>query len=203
MNEAQILKYFYQLWFKRVKPDSNILKDCGAGKITLNYINDVRPILITKLIKNGSKIENSVINKKIKYGYNVSFYINEIGNYTLDIYSNKRSYGYLPLIGSFKINCQETPTDKKYFPYFSYKYETTEVQLISPLDRDLISGNKYNFKFQSSDKKIILSFNGLNKEMNKNENVFTLNDALIEGTPGDTISILNGDGVEYVKYKIK
>ena len=39
--------------------------------------------------------------------------------------------------------------------------------------------------------------------MNKNENVFTLNDALIERTPGDTISILNGDGVEYVKYKIK
>ncbi len=203
MNQAHILKYFYKLGFKSIKPDLNILNVCGAGKIILNYINDVRPILITKLIKNGSKIENSVINKKIKYGYNVSFYINEIGNYTLDIYSNKRSYGYLPLIGSFKINCQETPTDKKYFPYFSYKYETTEVQLISPLDRDLISGNKYNFKFQSSDKKIILSFNGLNKEMNKNENVFTLNDALIEGTPGDTISILNGDGVEYVKYKIK
>ncbi len=63
MNKAQILKYFYQLWFKRVKPDSNILKDCGAGKITLNYINDVRPILITKLIKNESKIENYVMNK--------------------------------------------------------------------------------------------------------------------------------------------
>ena len=143
------------------------------------------------------------MNKKIKHGYDVSFYINEIGNYTLDIYSNKRSSGHLLLIASFKINCQEAPSDKKYFPYFSYKYETTEVELISPLDRVLISGNKYNFKFQSSDKKIILSFNGLNKEMNKNENVYTLDDVLIEGTPGDIVSILNGDGDEYVKYNIK
>ena len=39
--------------------------------------------------------------------------------------------------------------------------------------------------------------------MNKNENVYTLDDVLIEGTPGDIVSILNGDGDEYVKYNIK
>ena len=67
-------------------------------------------ILLT-LENNLNKFTIFINEKKIKFGYDVSFYINEIGNYTLDIYSNKRPYGYLLLIVSFKINYQEAPTD--------------------------------------------------------------------------------------------
>ncbi len=42
------------------------------------------------------------MNKKIKYDYDVSFYINEIGNYTLDIYSNTKKYKYSPILFELK-----------------------------------------------------------------------------------------------------
>jgi hypothetical protein len=181
INMSETLKSFYKLGYTAVTPDLKNLNICGAGKITLNYKSEERPVLLTKLLKNGKEIENSYINNKNGKEYNVNFYINEEGNYTLDLYSNTRVYEYSPLIVSFDIKCRESPNEKKYYPFFYFNYETKDVELISPLDKDLVSGNKYNFEFKSPDEKIILSYNGLIKEMDKNGTIFTLNDILIEG----------------------
>ena len=202
INMAQTSKYFFKLGFTSIDPDLNKQNICGEGKITLKYETNERPILFTKLIKSGNEVENSFMNKKITNGYDVSFYINNVGTYTLQIYSNKGEYTTLPLTVQFTITCQTTQTSKKYYPIFYNTYEKSDMELISPLDGELKSGNKYNFQVKSSEESLVVYYNGQWTDMNKNGNTFTANNVLVQGS-NEVCYILNNDGNVFVKYTIK
>ena len=201
ISMAQTYKSFYKLGFTSIDPDKNSQSICGEGKIKLNYETDERPILLTKLTKNQNDVENSTMNKKTKNGYDVSFYINDAGTYTLNIFANKGEYTSLPLAVEFALTCDKTQTDKKYYPTFYSIYEKSDMELISPLDGELKSGSKYNFKIKSSSESLFLYTNGEFTEMDKKGDTFTTNNVLIN--KGGDIYIIDESGNYYIGYKVK
>lgn len=53
--------------------------------------------------------------------------------------------------GKINFKCDEEPTEKFYFPNVFYKYSRSDAQLISPMERYLIIGKKYNFEIKTND----------------------------------------------------
>ena len=54
--------------------------------------------------------------EKITNGYDINFYINEAGNFDLEISANNDGSNSYNGIVSFKIKCDTTPSTNKFFP---------------------------------------------------------------------------------------
>ena len=124
--------------------------------------------------------------KKKTNGYNINFYINEAGIYNLEIASKKREESNFHSIVNFQIECFSTLNIKKYFPSFTIDYDLDDsANLIFPLDNELIQGDKYNFKIESSYDSLFLLIGNDNNfeyiEMNKDGIYFTGNNVIIHG----------------------
>ena len=110
---ATTTKYFYEYGFNDIVNDKAIQNFCGD--IILKYNSANRPILLLKLKKGETEFNNWLMEKKIENGYNIIFYINEAGNYDLDIKANiDHSNSYIGIV-NFKITCNSTPDEKNYF----------------------------------------------------------------------------------------
>ena len=130
--------------------------------------------------------------KKITNGYDIIVYINEEGNYDVDIsanidYSNNDYEGIL----NYKIKCNSAPNTKKYFSEFKPDYKKdNNIELISPLEKVLVQGQKYNFVINSGnyDKLyLLLGFDSYEiVEMDKEGITFKENNLMIHG---DFVSI--------------
>ena len=183
-NLAHTTNYFFEYGFIGLAYDKAIQNFCGEGKIILKY-EGARPILSVKIKKN-EEINYWIMQEKITNGYNINFYINEAGTYNLEIGSRNREENVFHSIVNFQIKCDSTPNIKKYYPTFTENYNLDDnSKLISPINNELIQGEKYNFKIESSYEQIFLLIGNDNNfeyiEMNKEGNIFSENDVLIHG----------------------
>ena len=183
-NMAHTTNSFFEYGFIGLANDKAIQNFCGEGKIILKY-EGIRPILLVKIKKDG-EINNWIMQEKITNGYNINFYINEAGIYNLEVSSKKREENYFHSIVNFQKKCFSTLKIKKYFPTFTLDYDLDDSsKIISPLDNELIQGEKYNFKIESSYDSLFLLIGNENNyeniEMNKDGISFIENDVIIHG----------------------
>ena len=160
--------------------------------MTLKYNNNIRPILLVKVKKDGTEYNDWIMEKKITNGYDIIVYINEEGNYDVDIRANiDYSNNDYESILNYKIKCNSAPNTKKYFPEFKPDYKKDDnIELISPLEKVLVQGQKYNFVIKSGnyDKLYLLLGFGSYEivEMDKEGITFKENNLMIHG---DFVSI--------------
>ena len=191
-NMAYTTKYFFEYGFNGLSNDQMVQNICGDGKMTLKYNNDIRPVLLVKVKKDGNEYNDWVMEKKIANGYDIIVYINEEGNYDVDISANiDKSNNYVGIL-NYKIKCNSAPNTKKYFPEFKPDYKKDDnIELISPLEKELMQGQKYNFVINSGnyDKLyLLLGFDIYYEivEMDKEGITFKENNLMIHG---DFVSI--------------
>ena len=103
------------------------------------------------------------------------------------IYANKGDSNPYPLIVSFIINCNEAPSQPYYYPEFSRQYVIDDIELIKPLDKDLIQVTKYNFEIKALEyDSFYLYVDEKYIEMYENSKIFKADNVLIHG---DTVTI--------------
>ena len=181
---ADIKPAFFELGFTKIIEDKRIINVCGVGKITLKYNTSIRPILLVLFTKNDGGIESCIfMNKRIKQGYEINFYINEKNTYKLQISANKDGNNAYSNILYSTINCNDdSPIVAKYYPDFYTDYEKiNNIELIKPLDGKLNKGNSYDFEIKLSEDgaELYLSVAAVEYAMEKNGDIFTKNDFLI------------------------
>ena len=203
-NLASTTLHFFEYGFVGLSNDKAIQNFCGEGKIILKYDTNIRPNLLLKIKKGDFEYNNWIMEEKIQSGYNINFYINEAGNYDLSISANDNEGGnsYIGIV-SFKIKCHTTPSTKKYFPtlYSGYKNDES-MKIMSPIDNNLIQGEKYNFQICTShyDKLYLILGKESNNEfieMNKEGINFFENDVLIHGNYAKISYKNSSDGKYY------
>ena len=83
----------------------------------------------------------------------IDFYINEQGNYDLQIDCQNTLSSPYTLIVSFKIKCDSSPKEEHTFPTFYELYNNDEnIELIYPIYQNLEKGKTYNFKVWAPEK---------------------------------------------------
>ena len=200
-NMAYTTKYFFEYGFNGLSNDKMVQNICGEGKMILKYNIAIRPILLLKIKKVGNEYEDWIMEKKITNGYDIIYYINEAGNYDVEISANKdKSNSYLKIL-NFKVECDSTPNIKKYFPIFKPDYKNDDnIQLISPLESELIQGQKYNFVINSDIHDKLYLLLRLNQfeliEMDKEGTTFKENNVMVHG---DFVSINYKDNRELLE----
>ena len=150
-NMAFTTKYFFKYGFNGLSHDKMVQNICGDGKMTLKYNQNSRPILSVNVKQGETSYYNWIMEKKISKGYDIIVYINEGGNYDVKIDANQdKSINYINIL-KYKIKCNSTPSIKKYFPEFYQDYKNDDdIELISPLEGELIQGQYYNFEIISN-----------------------------------------------------
>ena len=153
-NMAKTTPYFFEYGFIGLANDKAIQHFCGLGKIILIYNETLAsPFLLTKIKRGNIEYKTWIMDKKIENGYEIDFYINEKGEYDLEVYAKNDSCNITPYnnIVSFKIKCTSSPPKKKYFPLFTFDYKIRDnIELISPIDNLLVQGQNYNFSINNS-----------------------------------------------------
>lgn len=190
-NMAYTTKYFFEYGFNGLSNDKMVQNICGEGKMTLKYNIDIRPTLLVKIKKDGNEYNDWIMEEKIINGYDIIFYINEAGNYNVDISADKDKINTYSEILNFKVECNSTPNTKKYFPIFKPDYKNDDnIQLISPIENDLIQGQRYNFVINSDKFDKLYLLLRLNTyeiiEMDKEGITFKENNVMVHG---DIVSI--------------
>ena len=188
-NMAFTTKYFFEYGFNGLSIDKMVLNICGEGKITLKYNIANRPILSVIVKKDGDEINNWFLEKKITNGYDIIFYINEAGNYDADFSAKKDINDDYKSIMNCKIKCDSTPNIQKFLPQFKDDYKNdVDIELISPIENQLIQGQKYTFEIISNkyDKlylilESLLEYSSEIIEMDKEGTTFKAENVFIHG----------------------
>ena len=146
----------------------------------------VRPTLLIKIKKDRTEYNEWIMEKKIENGYDIIFYINEEGNYDVSISADKDKSNIYSSIVNFKIECNSSPNIKKSFPEFKSDYKNDDsIELISPLESELMQGQNYNFviKTETYDKLYLLQGFSYYEviEMDREETTFKVNNLMIHG----------------------
>lgn len=148
--------------------DKAIQNMCGRGKVTIKYKNDLddNDMSLTVSSYNSEKFPAFFVNR-INKGFEVDLSINQKGISCVYLLINYAS------IGPIYFNCTKEPEEKFYFPYASSTYAISDAQLISPMQRDLIKGQSYNFEIRTNDFEELIVRQGQDKiQMTKNGNIF-------------------------------
>ena len=127
--------------------DKAIQNICGRGKIIIKYSDE-----------DGDDSDNYLTIASFNGKPTPAFFVNRLKNeFQIDLSVNTKGQSAIYLlmgyygIGEIYFNCTEEPTEKFYFPNTAYHYENSDAQLISPIQRDLIKGQTYNFELRTND----------------------------------------------------
>ena len=119
--------------------------------------------------------------------YDVIVYINEEGNYDVEIGANiDKSENYINIL-KYKVKCNSTPNIKKYFPEFRTDYKNDDgIELISPIEGELIQGQYYNFEIISNNYGPLFLYVGFSEateiiEMDKEGTTYKENNLMVHG----------------------
>ena len=147
LNLAPTNDNFFEYGFLGVSKDEAVQNICGRGRIVLKYDEIKSPRISYHLEIDNERIDEYITSKK--YGnnyYYIDFIINEEGEYVIKLYGQvDPSADTLYSILSFIIKCDSSPNEKYSFPYFTGNYKDN-IELIYPMQKNLESGKKYNFK---------------------------------------------------------
>ena len=145
---AEVDKGFYKYNVTLIE-DKYIQNICGKGKLTIKY-NYKSKIKIELSSLNGNKFPN-FFPKKLKDGLEINFYINEEGIYQFLLFGEDEDINFNS-IAEITINCTEPPEQKIYYPmYYSPYYLYDGIELITPLNNNLIKGQSYNFEIKAEE----------------------------------------------------
>ena len=125
--------------------DKAVQNICGKGKVYIKYKNKNKLFLL--FISNVGHEEFSELPQSKQDGFDVIFSVNKIGEYEIGVFFEDPENGFF-YITDIYIKCNEEPTEKFYYPTTLYYYEYEEIELISPLTRFLVKGQKYDFKIK-------------------------------------------------------
>ena len=148
--------------------DKAIQNICGRGKVIIKYNNDLddddNSLLISSF--NSYSYPNNFVTR-INKGFQLDVSINQKGVSAIYISLNNKD------VGPIYFSCTKEPIEKFYFPSIGYDYMYSDAQLITPLQRDLIKGQRYNFELKTEDFEILFVKQGYEKiMMTKNGNIF-------------------------------
>ena len=105
--------------------------------------------------------------------------------------------GYV--MGEITFNCDKEPTTKKYYPTLSFLYSYSDTQLLSPIQRDLIQGQRYNFELTSTDyEEIKIKMDDEEILMTKADNKFKEDNVYIHS---DSIKIYGENNDKLITFK--
>ena len=126
--------------------DKGIQNICGRGKIIIKYNEKLKEdITSLELAPSSTPLGVAFFVNKIKNGFEVDISVNNAGSFVFHFLFNTA------VAGKINFKCDEEPTEKFYFPNVFYKYSRSDAQLISPMERYLIIGKKYNFEIKTND----------------------------------------------------
>ena len=195
--------------------DKTIQNICGRGKVIIKFLdNSDSPdnhLIVGSYSDGRISFEYQNLNvpaffvKRIDNGFEIDISVNEVGYFAIAI--GMRDQGSSSF-GGIYFNCQQEPTEKFYYPTMMIGYYDSNINLISPMQRDLTKGNSYNFELKTNDfDKLILNIGGEEILMTKNGNTFKGDNIYIHGdyiyisTEEKTLLSYNtiGDDVDYPK----
>ena len=157
-NLTPTQRYFFEYGFVGLAYDKTIQNICGKGRIILKFDEEQNPLpsLIVSLKKENENVKKTywIYFKKTNTNYfYIDFYINEQGNYDLQIDCQNTLSSPYTLIVSFKIKCDSSPKEEHTFPTFYDLYNNDEnIELIYPIYQNLEKGKTYNFKVWAPEK---------------------------------------------------
>ena len=178
--------------------DKAIQNICGSGSVIIKYKIKEDDFAI------GLNIQSSEIRSKnpeyfitkIENGYKIDLSINEIGLYGF-YFSIKFNSGDKDM-GNIYFQCNEEPDEKTYYPTLHYFYQNSDSQLISPIQRDLIKGQRYTFEVRTSDfNQLILTMDKEKIPMTKNGDIYREENIFVHG---NSISI-TADNYYFISFK--
>ena len=181
-----------------VTEDKAIQNICGRGSVLIKYKIKEDDFAI------GLNIQSSEIRSKnpeyfitkIENGYKIDLSINEIGLYGF-YFSIKFNSGDKDM-GNIYFQCNEEPDEKTYYPTLHYFYQNSDSQLISPIQRDLIKGQRYTFEVRTSDfNQLILTLDKEKIPMTKNGDIYREENVFVHG---NSISI-TADNYYFISFK--
>ena len=178
--------------------DKAIQNICGRGSVLIKYKIKEDDFAI------GLNIQSSEIRAKnpeyfitkIENGYKIDLSINEIGLYGF-YFSIKFNSGDKGM-GNIYFQCNEEPDEKTYYPTLHYFYQNSDSQLISPIQRDLIKGQRYTFEVRASDfNQLLLNMDKGKIPMTKNGDIYREENVFVHG---NSISI-TADNYYFISFK--
>ena len=170
----KISKYFFKLGFKKVNPELDII-NLVDNKTEIKISYDVTKNLhisatLTNVENcNGKKIQNTINITRFKKYFSVNVFINKKGEYFLYLFGKDDEMEKFEQLTVFKIINENDSTQEFFYP----KKHSDIIEIIKPLNNNLIKGNYYDFKFiQSEYDALYLKIGSQFIEMNKKNKIF-------------------------------
>ena len=170
--------------------DKGVQNICGRGKVIIKFLdNSDSPdnhLIVGSFSDGRLAVEYQNLNSpeffvnRIDNGFEIDISVNEVGYFAISI--GMRDPSPSTSFGGIYFNCQQEPTEKIYYPSMRLRYFDSNIKLISPMQRDLTKGNRYNFELKTNDfDKLILNIGGEKILMTKNGNTFKEDNIYIHG----------------------
>ena len=148
--------------------DKAIQNICGNGKIIIKY-NEKFKDAETSLdfVPYSLPLGVSYFINRINNGFEINLSVNKAGTFVYHLLFNSN------MMGTINFQCNEEPIEKFYYPTIYSTYSESDAQLISPMERYLIRGKKYNFEIRTNDFEKLTIIMGREKiPMDKQGNIF-------------------------------
>ena len=200
---------FYTYGFRKIIPDSTILKIDQEGQIKLLF-DKTKPVKILADLyllqaNTYSPVSGRTFIQKFDGCYYFSFLIDKRGDYKFIIFGNDGSSNTYPELLSYNIKGTNKNKIELSYPNVGYNFKNEEFLLIEPTHKDLIKNSKVNFKVKVAPNIENLSIKSQNSEikMNKlNDNIYEVNDVIVENNLS-IYAYINGDSYskEFLTFK--
>ena len=188
--------------------DKAIQNICGKTKVFINFLDDLDHndfhLVVGSFVDYRFPIENlhvpQFLANRTENGFEIDISVNEKGYSSISLSNFQKSFG------AIYFKCDEEPDNKTYYPTMMYAYYTCNLQLIAPVQRDLIKGKKYDFEVKTNDfdelfvqigqERISMTKNG---NIFKENNIYIHNDNIYISTINTTLIIYKGigDNIDY------
>ena len=145
---------FYENGFKTISPDSPTINVSGKSKVTLTYDKSIKLSLLNHLYflegNTYKEQSNTCFYTKSNGKAEITFAINNKGEYKLKIFGGPSGSESYPQIIEYKITSSKKPNTTVNFPTLYGLYSSSETQIVAPLNNPLKKGSSINFKVKST-----------------------------------------------------
>ena len=189
--------------------DKAIQNLCGKGEITIKFLDnsDIPDNHLTIGSFSDQRVASQYWNlpppsfflNRIDDGYEIDISVNAQGYFALSLGINDGSPGIPGThLGGIYFHCEQEPTEKVYYPVMMLEYYKSNIKLISPMQKDLTKGQRYNFELETDDfEELFIKMGGEVISMSKNGNIFKEDNVFIHGTDYIYISPREGFVLRY------
>ena len=197
--------------------DKTIQNICGKGKVIIKFLDNTdspdNHLIVGSFsdYRVASQYQNlpppAFFLNRIENGFEIDISVNDQGTFAISM--GMRDPSPSTSFGAIYFKCDQEPAEKIYYPTMMLGYYDSNMKIISPMQRDLTKGQRYNFEIESNDlEEILISIGGESFPMTKEGNLFKEDNVYIHGgyvyiSTGDTTLLSYktiGDDVDYPTY---